>query len=80
MASSADIAQMLNLGGLDGSALADVISDYFTDRRSDEYNCGEEDILEAGKHYIPLSAISCMGPMAQLAYRLLTKYKHKIIM
>ena len=36
MASSADIARLLNLGGADSSALADVITDYFGDSEGEE--------------------------------------------
>lgn len=39
MSTADEVARMLNLGGVDGSALAEVISDYF------EYGEPEEDEL-----------------------------------
>ena len=47
MSTQEDIARLLNLGDLDGSAFAEVISDYFDDREAaHDSSLEEDDFLE----------------------------------
>ena len=49
MASTADIARLLNLDDLDSSALADVITEYFGDRKASAADSADEE--ESGNYY-----------------------------
>ena len=46
MASTADIARLLNFDDLDNSAFADVFTDYFGDRERREEELEEHDFLD----------------------------------
>ena len=49
MTTQEDIARLLNLSDLDGSAFAEVISDYFDDREAaHDSSLEEDDFLDAG--------------------------------
>ena len=64
MTTQDDIARLLNLSDLDGSAFAEVISDYFDDREAaHDSSLEEDDFLDAGmnsKQEAGLIIINCM--------------------